>query len=347
MDFGGGDEIRFEIEGCAGVVTLTRPKALNAVTHTMVRALAEALKAWHDDDRVRLVVIRGEGRAFSAGGDILQVYEAGKAGKLPVEFFADEYRLNALIARFSKPYVALVDGIVMGGGFGVSFHGSHRVLTENAVFAMPEVGIGFFPDVGGSHILPRLADSFGMYLGLTGNRIRYGDALACGLATHTIKAAEQAEFSNALVKTGEPDQVLARFHVPAVAETDAATLASIHRHFSAGSLDDILASLKHAAASDEFAAKTLKTILSRSPTSLKVAWRQIRAGAQLSMDDCMRMEFRILNRMLAGRDFYEGIRAAIVDKGSTPVWQPASLEAVSEEAVEAYFVPLGTRELIL
>lgn len=347
MDFGGGDEIRFEIEGYAGVVTLNRPKALNAVTHTMVRALAEALKAWHDDDRVRLVVIRGEGRAFSAGGDILQVYEAGKAGKLPVEFFADEYRLNALIARFSKPYVALVDGIVMGGGFGVSFHGSHRVLTENAVFAMPEVGIGFFPDVGGSHILPRLADSFGMYLGLTGNRIRYGDALACGLATHTIKAAEQAEFFNALVKTGEPDQVLARFHVPAVAETDAATLASIHRHFSAGSLDDILASLKHAAASDEFAAKTLKTILSRSPTSLKVAWRQIRAGAQLSMDDCMRMEFRILNRMLAGRDFYEGIRAAIVDKGSTPVWQPASLEAVSEEAVEAYFVPLGTRELIL
>jgi enoyl-CoA hydratase/carnithine racemase len=347
MDFGGGDEIRFEIEGCAGVVTLNRPKALNAVTHTMVRALAEALKAWHDDDRVRLVVIRGEGRAFSAGGDILQVYEAGKAGKLPVEFFADEYRLNALIARFSKPYVALVDGIVMGGGFGVSFHGSHRVLTENAIFAMPEVGIGFFPDVGGSHILPRLADSFGMYIGLTGNRIRYGDALACGLATHTIKAAEQAEFFNALVKTGEPDQVLARFHVPAVAETDAATLASIHRHFSLGSLDDILASLKQAAASDEFAAKTLKTILSRSPTSLKVAWRQIRAGAQLSMDDCMRMEFRILNRMLAGRDFYEGIRAAIVDKGSTPVWQPASLEAVSEEAVEAYFVPLGTRELLL
>ncbi|KQZ16755.1 3-hydroxyisobutyryl-CoA hydrolase [Mesorhizobium sp. Root552] len=347
MDFGGGDEIRFEIEGCAGVVTLNRPKALNAVTHTMVRALAEALKAWHDDDRVRLVVIRGEGRAFSAGGDILQVYEAGKAGKLPVEFFADEYRLNALIARFSKPYVALVDGIVMGGGFGVSFHGSHRVLTENAVFAMPEVGIGFFPDVGGSHILPRLADSFGMYLGLTGNRIRYGDALACGLATHTIKAAEQAEFFNALIKTGEPDQVLARFHIRAAAETDAATLASIHRHFSAGSLDDILASLKQAAASDEFAAKTLKTILSRSPTSLKVAWRQIRAGAQLSMDDCMRMEFRILNRMLAGRDFYEGIRAAIVDKGSTPVWQPASLEAVSEEAVEAYFVPLGTRELIL
>lgn len=347
MDFGGGDEIRFEVEGRAGVVTLNRPKALNAVTHGMVNALAAALEAWHYDDRVQLVVIRGEGRAFSAGGDILQVYEAGKAGQLPVEFFADEYRLNALIARFGKPYVALIDGIVMGGGFGVSFHGSHRVLTENAVFAMPEVGIGFFPDVGGSHILPRLADSFGLYLGLTGNRIRYGDALACGLATHTIKAAEQAEFFDTLVKSGEPDQVLARFHAPAAAETDAATLASIHRHFSAGSLDDILASLRQAAASDEFAAKTLTTMLSRSPTSLKVAWRQIKAGAQLSMDDCMRMEFRILNRMLAGKDFYEGIRAALIDRGSVPVWQPASLDAVSDEKVEAYFASLGGRELVL
>jgi enoyl-CoA hydratase/carnithine racemase len=347
MDFGGGDEIRFEVEGRAGVVTLNRPKALNAVTHKMIRALAKALEAWHDDDRIRLVVIRGEGRAFSAGGDILQVYEAGKAGKLPVEFFADEYRLNARIADFGKPYVALIDGIVMGGGFGVSFHGSHRVLTENAVFAMPEVGIGFFPDVGGSHILPRLADSFGMYLGLTGNRIRYGDALACGLATHTIKSAEQAELFNALVESGEPNKVLARFHASAAAETDAATLASIHRHFSASSLDAILVSLEQAAASDEFAAKTLATILSRSPTSLKVAWRQIRAGAKLSMDDCMRMEFRILNRMLAGHDFYEGIRAALIDKGSVPVWQPAKLEEVSEETVEAYFASLGGQELIL
>ncbi len=347
MDFGGGDEIRFEVEGRAGVVTLNRPKALNAVTHKMIRALAKALEAWHDDDRIRLVVIRGEGRAFSAGGDILQVYEAGKAGKLPVEFFADEYRLNARIADFGKPYVALIDGIVMGGGFGVSFHGSHRVLTENAVFAMPEVGIGFFPDVGGSHILPRLADSFGMYLGLTGNRIRYGDALACGLATHTIKSAEQAELFNALVESGEPNKVLARFHASAAAETDAATLASIHRHFSASSLDAILVSLEQAAASDEFAAKTLATILSRSPTSLKVAWRQIRAGAKLSMDDCMRMEFRILNRMLAGHDFYEGIRAALIDKGSVPVWQPAKLEEVSEDTVEAYFASLGGQELIL
>lgn len=347
MNFGGGDEIRFEVEGLAGVVTLNRPKALNAVTHGMVNALAAALEAWHDDDRVQLVVIRGEGRAFSAGGDILQIYEAGRAGKLPVEFFADEYRLNARIANFGKPYVALIDGIVMGGGFGVSFHGSHRVLTENAVFAMPEVGIGFFPDVGGSHVLPRLAGSFGMYLGLTGNRIRYGDALGCGLATHTIKSSEQTEVYGALVEGGQPDKVLARFHTPAAAETDAVNLASINRLFSADSLDAILARLEQASVSDEFAAKTLATILSRSPTSLKVAWRQITAGAKLSMDDCMRMEFRILNRMLAGHDFYEGIRAALIEKGSVPVWQPDNLDAVSDEKVEAYFASLGARELVL
>ena len=148
MDFGGGDEIRFERLGRAGVVTLTRPKALNAITHNMVKALGKALDAWEEDASINVVVVKAEGRAFSAGGDILQVYEAGRAGKAPVDFFADEYRLNARIARFKKPYVALIDGIVMGGGVGISFHGSHRVMTENAQFAMPEVGIGFFPDVG-------------------------------------------------------------------------------------------------------------------------------------------------------------------------------------------------------
>jgi enoyl-CoA hydratase/carnithine racemase len=347
MDFGGDDEILFETVGHVGIVTLNRPKALNAVSHKMVNALWRALNAWQDDENIRLVLIRAVGRAFSAGGDIVDVYEAGKAGEVPVAFFADEYRLNALIHRFAKPYVALIDGIVMGGGFGVSFHGSHRVLTENAVFAMPEVGIGFFPDVGGSHILPRLAGSFGLYLGLTGNRIRYGDALACGLATHTIRAADQQELTDALLAGGDPDRVLARFHVPVAGETDAGTLAAIRRHFGADSLEAIVASLEKAGASDEFAARTLATMRSRSPTSVKVAWRQITAGAALSMDECMRMEFRILNRMLAGHDFYEGIRAALIDKGSPPRWQPSTLDAVGKSAVDAYFAPLGEGELSL
>ena len=347
MDFGGGEEIRFERSGMAGVVTLARPAALNALTHRMVRALAAALEAWRTDPAVAVVVIRAEGRAFSAGGDILHVYQAGRAGKPPFDFFADEYRLNAAIARYPKPYVALIDGIVMGGGVGVSFHGSHRVMTENARFAMPEVGIGFFPDVGGSHLLPDLGGSFGLYLGLTGNRILYGDALWSGLATHTIKAEQLGGLLERLAATGDADLALRGVFSPAPRETDRETLRAIAEHFSKPSLGAILHSLEAAAPSREFAAKTLATLRTRSPTSLNVAFRQIAAGQALSMDDCMRMEFRILHRMLEGHDFYEGIRAAIIDKGDIPGWSPATLEEVDPVAIERYFAPLGAEELVL
>src|SRR5882757_1521430 len=260
MDFGGGDEIRFERLGRAGVVTLARPKALNAITHNMVKALGKALDAWEPDAGINVVVVKAEGRAFSAGGDILHVYEAGRVGKPPVDFFADEYRLNARIARFKKPYVALIDGIVMGGGVGISFHGSQRVMTENAQFAMPEVGIGFFPDVGASHLLPDLGGSFGMYLALTGNRIRHGDALWSGLATHTIKAEDQSGFLDRLAAIGDPESVLRGFFFSARRETDGPTLQSIARHFAQASLGDVVDSLGRAAATDDFAARTLATI---------------------------------------------------------------------------------------
>ncbi|MGO4558719.1 enoyl-CoA hydratase/isomerase family protein [Rhizobiales bacterium 3FA27D7] len=347
MDFGGGDEIRFERMGRAGVVTLTRPQALNALTHGMVKALMRALEAWEADAAVELVLVKAEGRAFCAGGDILAVYEGGKAGRPPVEFFADEYRLNAYIARYRKPYVSLIDGIVMGGGVGISFHGSHRVLTENALFAMPEVGIGFFPDVGGSHLLPDLGGSFGMYLALTGERIRYGDALWSGLATHTIKAADQAGFVQQLTETGEPDAVLRSYFIQAARETERPLLGAIAYHFSKDTLAGVVASLEAGAGKDEFAAKTLATLAQRSPTSLNVAFRQISAGLTLSMDDCMRMEFRILVRMLEGHDFYEGIRAAIVDKDRQPKWRPAGLGSIGPADVDGYFAPLGERELAL
>jgi len=347
MDFGGGDEIRFERRGVAGLVTLTRPKALNALTLTMVKALSRALVAWEADAGVALVVVMGEGRAFSAGGDILQVYESGKAGRPNVEFFAEEYRLNAQIARFPKPYISLIDGIVMGGGVGISGHGSHRVMTENALFAMPEVGIGFFPDVGGSHLLADLGGSFGYYLALTGNRIRYGDALWSGLATHTMQAIYLVGLVERLCETGDPDLALREVFLMARRETDETVLAAITRHFSRPTLGDVLRSLEAEAASDVFAAETLATILKRSPTSLAVTFRQIGYGLTLSIDDCMRMEFRILNRMLLGHDLYEGIRAAIIDKGSVPQWQPATLDAVDEASIEAYFAPLGDGELVL
>lgn len=347
LDFGGGDEIRFERAGCAGIVTLTRPKALNAVTHGMVLALERALDSWSADDAVSVAIIRSEGRAFSAGGDIVDIYKAGKAGKAPTRFFADEYRLNARIAAWPKPYVALIDGIAMGGGVGVSYHGSHRVVTENASFAMPEVGIGFFPDVGGSYLLSRLKGGFGLYLALTGARLRWGDQLRCGLATHAVRAGRLDDLTAAIASGETPDAALKAVCETPAPETDEARVFSIAKHFSLGSLEGVLASLEAAAPDDPFAADTLAAIRTKSPTSLRLAFAQVTAGSALDMDECMRMEFRILNRILAGPDFYEGIRAAVIDKDNAPVWQPARLEDVEAAAVDRFFAPLPGGELPL
>jgi enoyl-CoA hydratase/carnithine racemase len=341
MDFGGGDEIRFERVDKAGVVTLTRPKALNALTHKMVLALAKALTEWATDDAVALVVVKGEGRAFCAGGDILDVYRARQEGRDVVGFFADEYCMNAQLARFPKPYVSLIDGIVMGGGVGISAHGSHRVMTENARLAMPEVGIGFFPDVGGSHILSRLRGSFGMYLGLTGTRIAAGDACWCGLATHSVLSADLPSLYDALTTTGDAKGALKPFVKTPEREIDESVVHAIANHFDYDTLDEIVASLRASAEKgDEFAKATLATLSAKSPTSLAVTFREIKTGKMLSMDECMEMEFRIVSRMLRGHDFYEGIRAVVVEKGSTPAWNPPTLGEISEEAVDAYFAPL-------
>ena len=347
MDFGGGDEIRFERTGKAGIVTLARPKALNTLTHAMVKALSAALAAWEDDRGVEVVILKAEGRAFCAGGDILEIYKARQEGKRLTEFFADEYRLNAQIDRFKKAYVSLIDGICMGGGMGISVHGSHRVMTENAVFAMPEVGIGFFPDVGGSYVLPDLGSSFGMYLGLTGNKIEYGDALWSGIATHTVEAAYLPAIAEEIAESGDPGTELREFFRAARRKTDEACLHSIARHFSLGTPQDIVTSLERAAGTDKFAADTLATIRSRSPTGLHVTFRAITAGSTMSMGECMKMEFRIVNRMLQSHDLYEGIRAALIDKGSVPNWQPPRLEDVRPEAVDAFFAPLPEGDLQL
>ena len=347
MDFGGGDQIRFERHGLAGIVTLTRPKALTALTHQMVKALSAALHAWEDDKGVAVVIVKAEGRAFCAGGDLLEVHRAGGANAQLVQFFADEYRLNAQIERYKKPYIALIDGICMGGGMGISIHGSHRVMTENAVFAMPEVGIGFFPDVGGSYVLPNLGSSFGMYLGLTGTKIDYGDALWSGLATHTVEAAYLPAIADEIAESGDAGTELREFFKAAGRKTDEASLHAIAKHFSLGSVHDIVASLERSAKTDKFAADTLAVMRLKSPTSLEVTFRAITTGSTLSMDECMRMEFRILNRLLAGHDFYEGIRAAIIDKGSVPQWRPARIEDVDPAVIESYFAPLPGGDLAL
>ena len=343
VDFGGGDEIAFERIGKAGVVTLTRTKALNALTHGMVKALAVALTQWADESDVAVVVVKAEGRAFSAGGDILDVYRRGKAGEHPVGFFADEYRLNAQIQCYPKPYISLIDGIVMGGGVGISFHGSHRIISENALFAMPEVGIGFFPDVGMTYTLPRLPGRTGTYLALTGATIGAGDALALGLATHCVRADAFDSIVAALGEGEGIDAVLDRYADaapptgPMVAERDL-----IDACFAEPSVSDILARLDGAAAQGAaFAADTAALLRSRSPTSLCIAHAQMWRGLTLSFAECIAAETRLAAFLMHGHDFFEGVRAALIDKDGAPAWQPASLDAVDHAAIAHAFAPTG------
>ena len=283
---------------------------------------------------------RREGRAFSAGGDILHVYEAGAPASPPFDFFADEYRLNAAIARYPKPYVALIDGIVMGGGVGVSFHGSHRVLTENAEFAMPEVGIGFFPDVGGSHLLPDLGGSFGMYLGLTGNRIGYGDALWSGLATHTMKAEYQGGLLERLAETGDAGSGAARgVRRRPGARPTRPTLEAIAQHFSKPSLGRHRAQPRsRRRRPTNSRPRRWRRMRTRSPTSLArrlppdqrrpdaVDGRVHAHGVPHPATACSRA--RISTRASA---------PSIIDKGDTPRWDPPTLEEVDHAAIDALF----------
>ena len=345
IDFGGGSEIGFERKGKAGLVKLTRTSALNALTHKMILALDRALQTWEDDPEVACVILEGEGRAFCAGGDVVAAYKARQEGAPAYEFFRDEYRLNARIGRFPKPYISLINGIVMGGGAGISVHGSHRIVTENTMFAMPETGIGFFPDVGGSAFLPHLHDNFGYYLALTGNRIRWGDCLQSGIATHAVAANDLEDVRDDIIATADIDAALTRSQYPDF-ETSVEMRQLISECFSGATVNDCLAALEKAAeAGSKPAMDILKVVATRSPTSVAVAFRQIADGRSLNLDDCMRMEYRIANRMLEGHDFYEGVRAVLIDKDGAPAWNPASLDEVKPEQVNAYFANLGDKEL--
>jgi enoyl-CoA hydratase len=340
-------EILYERRGAVGLITLNRPKALNALTHAMCVSMKAQLAAWAIDDTVKCVVIQGEGaRAFCAGGDIRTLYDSGRAGTpYAVEFYRDEYLLNAAIKHYPKPYVALLRGFVMGGGVGVSLHGSHRVADETMLFAMPETGIGLFPDVGGSFFLPRLPGETGMYLGLTGTRWKTADALLAGLATHFLPATERERLLAQLAEGKSPDAALKETAKPMKAESLPDKQAQIDRIFSNGSVEAILAALD--ADASPWAGETAKAMRTKSPTATKLAFRQIRNGKSLGFDDCMRMEFRMVHRVIAGHDFYEGVRATIIDKDGAPKWKPATLAEVGERDIDAYFEPLGDKELPL
>lgn len=344
-------EIICETRGSAGFVRLNRPKALNALTLGMVRELAKALGAWERDPAVTRIVVTGAGeKAFCAGGDIRALHDLGKAGRQDemLGFWREEYVLNARIQSYPKPYVALIDGIVMGGGVGVSLHGSHRVAGERYLFAMPEVGIGFFPDVGATYALPRLPDASGVYLALTGDRVGQADALALGLASHAVPSARMAELAEALTGREPVEKTLAAFAQPPGPGRLAPERAAIAACFGAPTLPEILARLEAGAAAGEaFAGKALATIRTKSPTSVAIAFEQMRRGAGLDFAEAMRTEFRIVSRIAHGHDFYEGVRAAVIDKDQAPSWRPASLEALDPDAVAAHFAPLGPAELVL
>ncbi len=347
-------EILFEKRGAAGVVTLNRPAALNAVTHNMALALSAQLKAWTDDASITRVVITAAGnRAFSAGGDVRALYDLGTAGRRDeaLQFWRDEYPLNALIKNYRKPYVALIDGIVMGGGVGVSVHGSHRVAGDRFSFAMPEVGIGFFPDVGATWFLPRLPGGLGTYCALTGERFNAADGVAAGVATHRVPSARFPDLLEGLMGTVPVDATLAAFAEAAGEGPIMARRASIDRLFAHDSVEEFLAALDREAAgggSDaEWAAKTAATIRTKSPLSLKIALQQMRRGKDWDFDTCMRAEFRIVSRIIEGHDFYEGVRAVIVDKDNRPHWNPATLAAASDDDVARHFAPLPGHELVL
>lgn len=346
--------ILFERRGAAGVVTLNRPKALNAVTHGMVRALRAELDRWANDPAItRVVIIAAGERAFSAGGDIRALYDLGRAGHIDdaLQFWRDEYPLNLAIKNYRKPYVALIDGIAMGGGVGVSVHGSHRIAGDRFSFAMPEVGIGFFPDVGATWFLPRMPGELGAYCALTGDRFGVTDAVSCGVATHRIHSAQFGAVLDGLMGTVSVDAVLAAFAKPLEEGPIAQRKGAIDRIFAADRVEDILDALdretRSPSADAEWAQKTAATIRTKSPLSLKIALAQVRRGKHWDFETCMRAEFRIVSRIVEGHDFYEGVRAVIVDKDNEPRWQPAELAGVGDADVERHFASLGKAELVL
>ncbi len=342
-------EVLIERRGCAGLLVLNRPKALNALNLGMVRAIAAALDDWERDDTIARVVATGAGgRAFCAGGDIRLLYEQGRAGDHTAQlaFWREEYQLNRRIKRYSKPYVALVDGIVMGGGVGLSAHGARLIAGDGLTFAMPEVGIGFFPDVGATYLLSRLPHHAGVYLALTGTRADAGDVLALGLAHARVASARMGELAAALQDRQPIDLIVSQFAAPATESPLVARSALIDHCFGLPTTTQIISALGEAAgAGSAFAQAARQAMLAKSPTSQAIALRQMQMGRALSFEEAMSAEFRIVSRICRGHDFYEGVRALIVEKDNRPQWRPSTPDAVSQAAIDAYFAPLGESDL--
>lgn len=328
-------------QGRAGRLTLNRPKALHALNSDMVRRMTDALAGWADDDDVELIVVDHAGgtRGFCAGGDVRMLAESGAGdGKEAREFFAAEYRLNTLIEEYPKPYAAIIDGVTMGGGVGISVHGDYRVATPNTMFAMPESGIGLFPDVGGGWFLPRLPGELGMWLALTGERLKGEDVLAVGVATHFIE--DPAGLADKLCEEGIAAlDGLKASATPSFVEH----IAEIDACFAKPTVEEIVACLE---AGTDWARKQAETLKKKSPLTLKIAHRQLHEGAKLKdFRANMRMEFRIASRLVLTKSFHEGVRAVLIDKDNKPDWTPGSLAEVTPDILDTFFEPLGEDDL--
>jgi enoyl-CoA hydratase len=356
------DEILLGREGGAATLTINRPHVLNALTLDNYRRFAPALRDWANDPSVHVVVVRGAGeRAFCAGGDVRAVYEAGRGisgdRDLPAVFFREEYELIRRIHRFPKPYIAVIDGITMGGGAGISVNGAYRVATERTLFAMPETAIGLFPDVGATRFLNRCPGHIGRYLGLTGARLGAPDVLYCGLATHFVPHDRIGELVEAFGRVdwkteNERDRVpglLSGFAEDPGPAPLATLRPAIDQCFAGNSVDEILEALADETAASGaqagWAAETRAGLLPKSPTSLKITLRQLMIGRDYDLEAALALEYRLTQHVMAAHDFYEGVRAMLIDKDQKPGWEPATLAEVGDDMVDAYFAPIGDREL--
>lgn len=342
-------EILIQTHGPCGLITLNRPAALNALTHGMVRAIAAALDQWEADPLVTRVVIEANGgKAFCAGGDIRALYGMLKAGQFeaPLQFWADEYRLNQRIKRYPKPYIAIVDGIVMGGGAGISINGSHVVAGDNFRFAMPEVGIGFFPDVGATHFLSHLPGHWGRWLALTGAQIQGDIATRIGLARAKIASGDLPALRAELLAGADVEVLMRESGPPPLPPPQ---LPGIDDWFSGAGMAEILRLVDSAAATapmdDRLAFHQGEILRQKSPTSLAIALRQMQLGRSLTFEQALQTEFRIVSRLIHAPDFIEGIRAAVIDKDRAPKWSPGSIHEVRADNIDAYFAPLPDGDL--
>jgi enoyl-CoA hydratase len=309
----------------------------------MVSVITPTLRAWEHYPEITRIIIDGEGeRAFCAGGDIRKVTEQGKSGQIEsaIQFWADEYRLNTLIKTYKKPFIALVDGIVMGGGVGLSLHGHYRVAGDRYLFAMPEISIGLFPDVGATYALPRLQGETGLWLAVTGSRLNRADAMVLGLATHAVSSHDMDKVKQDLIAGSDIEKTLEHYKVDIHSASVPDLLPQINQLFDAADLPSLVSSLQQASPHSEFATQCLNAIRKGSPTSLAITFKQMRLGRELSFREAMMLEFRIVSRIMKAHDFYEGVRAVIIDKDHAPKWRPDRIEDLNEQDIEAYFKPL-------